>query len=220
MTRSDDFMRSDSGRHSEQPHNAAATLLFRGSTSSRRLHRLASCGTPSSTSTSTCAPSPLATAPLNRPRWTYVPDLVGEEASTAFGQLDALWPCVHVRAATATSASRLVVVKQSPAAGTRVPRIRREGRRRLESHHRERRSRGEVAPARLRDVAVTRRVEPRQPGRRPRSLPRQFRDLDHVGELGGSERAGDAPASRRREREADRDEPLVAVAPACVQTQW
>ena len=65
-------------------------------------------------------PSPLATAPLNRPRWTYVPDLVGEEASTAFGQLDALWPCVHVRAATATSASRLVVVKQSPAAGTRV----------------------------------------------------------------------------------------------------
>ena len=38
----------------------------------------------------------------------------------AFGQLDALWPCVHVRAAKATSASRLVVVRQSPTAGTRV----------------------------------------------------------------------------------------------------
>ena len=64
--------------------------------------------------------SPLNAPPRNRPRWTYVPDLVGEEASTAFGQLDALWPCVHVRAAKATSASRLVVVRQSPTAGTRV----------------------------------------------------------------------------------------------------
>ena len=67
-------------------------------------------------------PSPSPVAPRNRPRWAYVPDLVGEEASTAFGQLgEAIWPCVHVRAAQATSASHLVVVKQSLAPGTRVP---------------------------------------------------------------------------------------------------
>ena len=67
-------------------------------------------------------PSPTPSAPINRPQWTYVPDLVGKEAPAAFAQLrEAIWPCVHVRAAQATSASRLVVVKQSLAPGTRVP---------------------------------------------------------------------------------------------------
>jgi hypothetical protein len=51
-----------------------------------------------------------------------VPRLVGYEAAQALPKLpDTIWACVHITAATASSATRLVVVAQSPAAGTRVP---------------------------------------------------------------------------------------------------
>jgi len=65
---------------------------------------------------------PMAGWPTRHPRWTYVPALVGKEASAALAELHEIWPCVHVRGATATSASRLVVVKQTPVAGTRCTR--------------------------------------------------------------------------------------------------
>lgn len=65
-------------------------------------------------------PIPSPVVPKKRPRWAYVPQLVGEDASVA-DQLRAMWPCLHVRPAGATSATRLVVVEQDPAAGTRVP---------------------------------------------------------------------------------------------------
>jgi len=59
--------------------------------------------------------------PQKRPRWTYVPSLVGKELSVAVDRLNAIEPCVRVRSASATSATRLIVVSQNPPAGTRVP---------------------------------------------------------------------------------------------------
>jgi beta-lactam-binding protein with PASTA domain len=50
-----------------------------------------------------------------------VPRLVGLDANAALGRLTAIWPCVSVRAATSTAAYELVVVAQSPRAGTQVP---------------------------------------------------------------------------------------------------
>jgi len=64
-------------------------------------------------------PSP--SVPMHHVRWTHVPRLVGEEFRHASANLVAIWPCVHVRAATAISGTRLVVVAQSPRSGTRVP---------------------------------------------------------------------------------------------------
>jgi beta-lactam-binding protein with PASTA domain len=64
-------------------------------------------------------PSP--SAPIHHARWTYVPQLVGSEYADASEKLRAIWPCVRVQAASGTSASRAVVVAQSPRAGTRVP---------------------------------------------------------------------------------------------------
>lgn len=63
-------------------------------------------------------PSPAV--PMHHARWAFVPQLVGED-STAITRLRAIWPCVEVRPATATSASRVVIVAQNPPAGTRVP---------------------------------------------------------------------------------------------------
>jgi hypothetical protein len=65
-------------------------------------------------------PSPAV--PKVRPRWASVPHLVGEEASAAVDRLRAIWPCVHVRGTSATSASRLIIVGQHPPPGTRVSR--------------------------------------------------------------------------------------------------
>jgi len=67
------------------------------------------------------APIPSPFAPLHHARWTHVPSLVGDDYETASRELHAVWPCVHVRAANATSAYRLVVVAQHPGAGARVP---------------------------------------------------------------------------------------------------
>jgi hypothetical protein len=50
-----------------------------------------------------------------------VPDLVGSEFASAAKRLQAIWPCVHLRPALATSATRIVVVAQRPKPGTRVP---------------------------------------------------------------------------------------------------
>jgi hypothetical protein len=66
------------------------------------------------------SPIPSPDVPTRRPRWTYTPDLVGEEATAAY-RLRAIWPCLHVRAASGVAASRLVVVAQRPPPHTRVP---------------------------------------------------------------------------------------------------
>jgi hypothetical protein len=66
-------------------------------------------------------PIPSLAVPIHHARWTYVPQLVGDEFGAASKTLHAIWPCVHVRAATASSATHMVVVAQMPAAGTRVP---------------------------------------------------------------------------------------------------
>ena len=67
------------------------------------------------------SPIPSPVYPLHHARWAHVPRLVGDDYSTAKRKITAIWPCVHVRAANATAASRLMVVAQRPAAGTRVP---------------------------------------------------------------------------------------------------
>ena len=54
------------------------------------------------------------------PKFTTVPRLVGREVIDAIGQLRYIQHCVEVRAATATSSSRLIVVAQDPKAGSRV----------------------------------------------------------------------------------------------------
>jgi hypothetical protein len=64
-------------------------------------------------------PSPAV--PLHHARFTTVPKLVGREFSDAVRRLEGIWPCVRVRAASATSSTRIVVVAQSPAPGRRVP---------------------------------------------------------------------------------------------------
>ena len=50
-----------------------------------------------------------------------MPPLDGEEFAKGAQKLHAIWPCVHVQPATATSDSRVVVVAQNPRAGTRLP---------------------------------------------------------------------------------------------------
>lgn len=65
------------------------------------------------------SPIPSPAVPKKHPKWTTVPALVGRDWPHV--HLKAIWPCVHVRAAHGTSATRLVVVAQSPPAGTRVP---------------------------------------------------------------------------------------------------
>jgi hypothetical protein len=63
---------------------------------------------------------PSLAVPKRHARWAYVPRFVGREY-VATTNLQAVLPCIHVRAATATSASRIVIVAQDPAPGTRVP---------------------------------------------------------------------------------------------------
>jgi hypothetical protein len=46
--------------------------------------------------------------------------MVGREFREATAGLVAIWTCVNVRAETATSGKRIVVVAQDPPAGTRV----------------------------------------------------------------------------------------------------
>ena len=65
-------------------------------------------------------PIPSPAVPVHHARWTHVPRLVGVEFRQAAARLTAIWPCVHVRAATKTSGARLVVVSQSPSPDTRV----------------------------------------------------------------------------------------------------
>jgi beta-lactam-binding protein with PASTA domain len=67
------------------------------------------------------SPIPSPGVPNHHARWTHVPQLVGYEYADASQKLRAIWPCVHVQAARGTSASRAVIVAQSPRAGTRVP---------------------------------------------------------------------------------------------------
>jgi hypothetical protein len=64
-------------------------------------------------------PSPAV--PIHHARWAYVPQLVGEDFGVASNKLHAIWPCVHVQAATATSAARMIIAAQSPQPGARVP---------------------------------------------------------------------------------------------------
>jgi hypothetical protein len=66
-------------------------------------------------------PIPSPTYPLHHARWAYVPRLVGDEYRTASRRVVAMWPCVHVRGAIATTSPRLVVLQQRPSPGTRVP---------------------------------------------------------------------------------------------------
>jgi hypothetical protein len=65
-------------------------------------------------------PIPSPGAPLHHVRWATVPNLVGKDAAVAYNSLRTMWPCVHVRPAAETAASRLVVVQQRPRPGTRV----------------------------------------------------------------------------------------------------
>jgi hypothetical protein len=66
------------------------------------------------------SPVPSPGFPARHARWTRVPRLVGLEYRFAAARLQAIWPCVHVRAANGTPAWRMVVVAQRPRAGTRV----------------------------------------------------------------------------------------------------
>jgi beta-lactam-binding protein with PASTA domain len=66
-------------------------------------------------------PIPSPSVPKRHARWTTVPQLVGHDFGHAEDVLEAIWPCVHVSAADSTDATRLVVVAQRPAPGTRVP---------------------------------------------------------------------------------------------------
>ena len=62
----------------------------------------------------------LFAVPKRHPKFTTVPRLVGREAIEAIHRLRYIQHCVEVRAATATSSPRLVVVAQDPKPGTRV----------------------------------------------------------------------------------------------------
>jgi beta-lactam-binding protein with PASTA domain len=66
-------------------------------------------------------PIPSPAVPKHHRPYTTVPDLVGLEVGRALTRLMAIWPCVHVEAATATAAARLIVIAQRPHAGTRLP---------------------------------------------------------------------------------------------------
>jgi hypothetical protein len=63
---------------------------------------------------------PSAAVPKHHARWMYVPQLVGDDFGDASKKLRAIWPCVHVQSAAAASDARVIVVAQSPRAGTRV----------------------------------------------------------------------------------------------------
>jgi hypothetical protein len=63
---------------------------------------------------------PTPAVPKQHARWAYVPRFVGREYVETTS-LRAVLPCIHVEPATATSASRIVVVSQEPAPGTRLP---------------------------------------------------------------------------------------------------
>jgi len=68
-------------------------------------------------------PSP--SVPLHHARWARVPNLVGKPFTEAAPELasvgpDAIWPCVHIRGETSTSGTRMVVIAQNPAGGSRV----------------------------------------------------------------------------------------------------
>jgi hypothetical protein len=67
------------------------------------------------------SPIPSPAVLLRHARFTTVPKLVGREFAAAARQLQSIWPCVHVRAASTTSSTRLVIVAQNPSPGTRVP---------------------------------------------------------------------------------------------------
>jgi hypothetical protein len=62
---------------------------------------------------------PSLAVPKRHARWAYLPRFVGREY-VATTSLQPVTPCIHLRAATA-SASRIVIVAQNPAPGTRVP---------------------------------------------------------------------------------------------------
>ncbi len=66
------------------------------------------------------SPIPSPAFPTHHARWTFVPKLVGLDYAVAARKLHAIWPCVHVRAASGTPAFHVVVVEQKPLAGTRV----------------------------------------------------------------------------------------------------
>jgi hypothetical protein len=63
---------------------------------------------------------PSLAVPKQHAHWAYVPRFVGREY-VGTTSLRAILPCIHVKAATATSASRIVIVLQDPAPGTRLP---------------------------------------------------------------------------------------------------
>jgi hypothetical protein len=67
------------------------------------------------------SPIPSPAVPLHHARWTRVPQLVGLQPRVAAADLVEIWPCFRLRGATATSATTLAVVAQTPRAGTRVP---------------------------------------------------------------------------------------------------
>jgi beta-lactam-binding protein with PASTA domain len=68
------------------------------------------------------SPIPSPSAPKHHEPWATVPNLMDMDANAALKALpQSLWPCVHVRSARAASAEGLVVVAQSPRAGSRVP---------------------------------------------------------------------------------------------------
>lgn len=67
------------------------------------------------------SPVPSPAVPLRHRPATTVPRLTGGGFGRVERLLRAAWPCVHVRGAEATAGTSLVVVAQSPAAGTTVP---------------------------------------------------------------------------------------------------
>jgi beta-lactam-binding protein with PASTA domain len=67
------------------------------------------------------SPIPSPSVPIHHARWTHVPALVGKPFTEAASELEAIWPCVHIRGETSTSGTRMVVIAQSPRAETRVP---------------------------------------------------------------------------------------------------
>jgi hypothetical protein len=65
-------------------------------------------------------PYPSMGVPIHHKKWTYIASMVGHEFGYVKRHLDAVAGCVHVNAASGTDATRLVVVSQHPAPGTRV----------------------------------------------------------------------------------------------------
>lgn len=66
------------------------------------------------------SPIPSFAVPKRHPKFTTVPKLVGREVIEAIHGLRYIQHCVEVRAADATSSSRLTVIAQDPKPGTRV----------------------------------------------------------------------------------------------------